>query len=181
MNGATDSKHLSLLTCVCVRKREKLPCDLFLKVYLSLSISVCILSLNVAGKSLSPSNRSSHFSFTLVHSVLWRAFTHASEQLGTHQGTYDSMNFVTRSRRWKTGDDFSVAAVCSPDFFFFPFILVINLSALIVGERVRFRQNLPPVGNILWPVGDSLLWGPQLLSGKGLRFCQILPPAPQVK
>ena len=163
-----------------MRKREKLPCDLFLKVYLSLSISACILSLNVAGKSLSPLNRSSHFSFTLVHSVLWRAFTHASEQLGTHQGTYDSMNFVTRSRCCRTGDGFSAAALCSPDFFF-SFILVINLSPLIVGERVRFRQNLPPVGNILWPVADSLLWGPQLLSGKGLRFCQILPPAPQVK
>ena len=73
MNGAADNKHLSHLTCVCVRKREKLPCDLFLKVYLSLSISTCILSLNIAGKSLSPSNHSSHFSFTLgVYNVTGR-------------------------------------------------------------------------------------------------------------
>ena len=35
------------------------------------------------------------------------------------QGTHDSMNFVTRSQHWKTGDDFSVAAVSSPNFFFF--------------------------------------------------------------
>lgn len=72
------------------------------------------------------------------------------------QGTHDSMNFVTRSQHWKTGDDFSVAAVSSPNFFFF-FHPDDKPECLTVGERVHVCQNPPSGGNTLWPVGGSLL------------------------
>lgn len=177
MNGAADNKHLSPLSNVCVCEREKLPCDLFLKVYLSLSISTCILSLNIARKSLSPSNHSSHFSFTLLLSVLWRAFTHAFEQLGTHMIAWILWREAGAGRLEMT----SLWQQFHLPFFFFFFHPDDKPECLTVGERVHFCQNPPSGGNILWPVGGSLLWGPQLLSGKGLGLCQILPPAPQVK
>lgn len=182
MNGAADNKHLSRLTCVCVRKREKLPCDLFKRF-------ICLCpSLRAYCPWTLPERAFLHQIIAHISHLLWCILffeEHSPTLLSSlehNQGTYDSMNFVTRSRRWKTGDDFSVAAACSPDFFFFfSFILMINLNALTVRERVHFCQNPPSGGSILWPVGGSLLWGPQFLSGKGLGLCQILPPAPQVK
>lgn len=110
-----------------------------------------------------PSDHSWHLMYLSAPPFPWVACTPASEQLGSHARHLGSLRFCQEKLALKV---WRWPFVASSSSCFLP--LLVSLSLGYKPEYVAHRGKVwivldwPSVGNILWPVGGFLLWGPKL-------------------